>query len=185
MNEGNLDRDFPNPNKYTFQIVAREKDSLGVSAPISVTVHLNDINDNVPVLPLYLPINVPADDENKKIFTVKASDRDENDNITYSIYHVSNNGNKKFKIDPSTGVIESISKLNAGEQYSLTIQATDLARTSSQAILEVNVIPGPNKQPPIFDETNYNVEVSEGVVLNSSIITIKVRFKEKLSYSVL
>jgi protocadherin-15 len=45
-----------------------------------------------------------------------------NAEITYSIYHVSNNGRQKFKIDPQSGIIETIGKLNAGEQYSITVQ---------------------------------------------------------------
>lgn len=41
------------------------------------------------------------------VFQVEAKDIDEGENahITYSIYHVSNNGGNKFTIDPSTGVI--------------------------------------------------------------------------------
>lgn len=40
-------------------------------------------------------------------FQVEAIDIDEGENarITYSIYHVSNNGGNKFNIDPITGVI--------------------------------------------------------------------------------
>jgi protocadherin-15 len=45
-----------------------------------------------------------------------------NADITYSIYHVSNNGRQKFKIDPQTGIIDTTGKLNAGEQYSITVQ---------------------------------------------------------------
>jgi protocadherin-15 len=58
---------------------------------------------------------------------VEATDADLGDNaeITYSIYHVSNNGRQKFNIDPNTGVIETIGKLNAGEQYSITVQVNE------------------------------------------------------------
>lgn len=40
-------------------------------------------------------------------FQIKATDNDigENAIVTYSIYHVSNNGANKFKIDPDTGII--------------------------------------------------------------------------------
>lgn len=55
---------------------------------------------------------------------VNATDKDEGENaeISYSIYHVSNNGGHKFKIDPALGVIETTGKLSAGEQYSITVQ---------------------------------------------------------------
>jgi hypothetical protein len=62
------------------------------------------------------------------IFKVEATDADlgANAEITYSIYHVSNNGRQKFKIDSRTGLIETTGKLNAGEQYSITVQVNVL-----------------------------------------------------------
>jgi len=110
---------------------------------------------------------------------VEATDNDEGENaeITYSIYHVSNNGLQKFKIDPKTGVIESVRKLNAGEQYSITVQATDKGGKYSQTIVEVNVIPGPNTRSPVFQQPVYEVQVSEGASINSTVATITVGYK--------
>lgn len=117
--------------------------------------------------------------ENELISTlsqVEATDNDEGENaeITYSIYHVSNNGLQKFKIDPKTGVIETMRKLNAGEQYSITVQATDKGGKYSQTIVEVNVIPGPNTRSPVFQQPVYEVQVSEGASINSTVATITV-----------
>lgn len=98
--------------------------------------------------------------------------------ITYSIYHISNNGNDKFKINPVTGEIETVDKMSTGEQYSLTVQATDKGGLYSQAIVEVTVSPGPNTRPPIFEEEEYDIEVSEGVTINSTIATIVVSLKD-------
>lgn len=143
---------------------------------MSVTVHLNDINDNPPMLPIISPVAVPAGDVKRKVATIKATDNDEGDNaiITYSIYHVSNNGNNKFVINPDTGVLETTGKLNAGDQYSLTVQATDKGGLYSQAIVEVTISPGPNTQSPIFEQTIYDIEVSEGTTINSTVATIMV-----------
>lgn len=107
---------------------------------------------------------------------MEATDNDEGENakITYSIYHVSNNGIQKFKIDSKSGIIESVGKLNAGEQYSITVQATDNGGKFSQTIVEVNVIPGPNTRSPVFQETVYEVQVSEGASINSTVATITV-----------
>lgn len=70
------------------------------------------------------PITIQAGEGRRQVVKVEATDKDlgENAEISYSIYHVSNNGRNKFKIDPNTGVIEAIGKLNAGEQYSITVQ---------------------------------------------------------------
>jgi protocadherin-15 len=107
---------------------------------------------------------------------VEATDNDEGPNakINYSIYHVSNNGLQKFKIDPRSGLIESVGKLNAGEQYSITVQASDNGGRYSQTIVEVNVIPGPNTRSPVFQQQVYEVQVSEGASLNSTVATITV-----------
>lgn len=111
---------------------------------------------------------------------VEATDNDEGQNaeITYSIYHVSNNGLQKFKIDSKLGIIESEGKLNAGEQYSITVQATDNGGRYSQTIVEVNVIPGPNTRSPIFQQQVYEVQVSEGASLNSTVASIVVSIRK-------
>lgn len=61
----------------------------------------------------------------------------------------------------------------AGEQYSLTIQATDSRNAASQSILEVLVVPGPNAGGPIFAKERYEIEVSEGISPYSAIGTLK------------
>ena len=85
---------------------------------------------------------------------------------------MSNNGLQKFKIDPKSGLIESVGKLNAGEQYSITVQATDNGGRYSQTIVEVNVVPGPNTRSPVFQQQVYEVQVSEGASINSTVATI-------------
>ncbi|XP_058794818.1 cadherin-99C isoform X2 [Phymastichus coffea] len=174
INEENLDRDPPSPGHFRFQVVARERSGTAASAPLSFIVTLKDVNDNAPMLPMTPPITVQAGETKREVYKVEATDNDEgiNAEITYSIYHVSNNGLQKFKIDPKTGVIESLGKLNAGEQYSITVQATDNGGRFSQTIVEVNVIPGPNTRSPVFRQQVYEVQVSEGVSLNSTVATI-------------
>ncbi|XP_029661885.1 cadherin-99C isoform X1 [Formica exsecta] len=188
VNEENLDRDPPSPGRFRFQVVAREKTGVAASSPLSFIVTLNDVNDNAPLLPMMAPITVQAGETKKQVAKVEATDNDEGENaeITYSIYHVSNNGLHKFKIDPKTGVIESVRKLNAGEQYSITVQATDKGGRYSQTIVEVNVIPGPNTRSPVFQQPVYEVQVSEGASINSTVATITAIDPENdpVSYSI-
>lgn len=185
----NLDRDPPNPGKFRFQIVAREKSGTAASAPLTLTVILNDVNDNAPRIPMIQPLTVQAGETRREIVQVVATDNDLgiNAEITYSIYHVSNNGRTKFKIDPKTGIIETIGKLNAGEQYSITVQATDTGGKSSQTIVEVTVIPGPNTRSPVFQQAVYEVTVSEGAAINSTVATIQATDPENdpVSYSII
>lgn len=53
-------------------------------------------------------------------------------------------------------------------------QATDHGGKSSQTIVEVTVVPGPNTRSPVFPQTTYQVTVSEGAPINSSVTTITV-----------
>ncbi|KAH8268497.1 hypothetical protein KR026_007890 [Drosophila bipectinata] len=176
VNEDNLDRDPPSPGRFKFQVVAREPRTNAASAPLSLTVHLKDVNDNAPKLAMVPPISITAGDqsESRLVTQVVATDNDEGPNavVTYTIYHVSNNGIQKFTIDRETGEIRTQGRLLAGEQYSITVQATDFGGLSSQAIVEVSVTPGPNTKPPRFQKPIYEVQVSEGAEINSTVTVV-------------
>ncbi|ALC46613.1 Cad99C [Drosophila busckii] len=176
VNEEGLDRDPPSPGRFKFQVVAREPQTNAASAPLSLTVHLRDVNDNPPKLPIVPAISITAvsADERRLVTRVKATDNDEGANavVSYSIYHVSNHGQQKFSIDKQTGEIKTMAQLLAGEQYSITVQATDNGGLYTQAIVEVTVTPGPNTKPPRFDKAAYEVQVSEGAEINSTVTVV-------------
>lgn len=174
VNEEGLDRDPPSPGQFRFQVVAREATNNAASAPLSLTVILRDVNDNAPKLPMVPPTSIPAGDGRRMVTKVHATDNDlgENAVVTYSIYHVSNNGGSKFTIDSKTGEIETRGKMSAGEQFSITVQASDVGGLYSQAIVEVSVSPGPNTKPPKFDSPIYEVQVSEGAEINSTVAVV-------------
>ncbi|XP_063893861.1 cadherin-99C isoform X2 [Helicoverpa armigera] len=188
VNDDKLDRDPPNPGKLRFQVVARESNGVAASDPYSLAVQLLDQNDNAPVIPKTQPIIVPASLEPTAVHTVEAIDIDEGENarITYSIYHVSNNGGNKFTIHPNTGVISSTGRLQAGEQYSVTVRATDAQGLSSQGIVELSVAPGPNTRPPQFSSRDYYAPVSEGAAINSTVTTVTAKDPENepVTYSI-
>lgn len=175
VNEEGLDRDPPSPGQYKFQIVAREAQGNAASSPLSFTVTLNDVNDNPPKLVMVPPVNVAAGDGRRFVTKVTATDNDAGENavVTYSIFHVSNNGAKKFAIDENTGEIETRAKMRAGEQYSITVQASDIGGLQTQAIVEVTVSPGPNTKAPKFLKPVYDVQVSEGAEINSTVTVVK------------
>ncbi|GIY66383.1 cadherin-99C [Caerostris darwini] len=193
VNEANLDRDPPNPSKYTFQVIARQVDSLpgkGASAPVALSVHLNNVNDNSPVI-LPLPtVRLPAGDGLRTVAKVEATDADDIDGserIVYSIYHVSNEGLSKFRIDRNTGYVQVVDKISAGQQYSITVQATDPGGRFSQAILDVVVIAGPNAGGPVFPQDRYDAQVSEGAAVKSTVLTLIAEDPERdeITYSLI
>lgn len=80
----------------------------------------------------------------------------------------------------------STARLQAGEQYSLTVRASDAKGLSSQGIVELSVSPGPNTRPPQFSSRDYFAPVSEGAAINSTVTTVTVSIfaKTLLFYSV-
>ncbi|CAH2040674.1 unnamed protein product, partial [Iphiclides podalirius] len=187
VSDEHLDRDTPTLGNFRFQVVARESNGAA-SAPLSLTVQLLDVNDNAPIIPKTQPITVPASLEPTAVYKVEATDIDEGENarITYSIYHVSNNGGNRFTIDPNTGIISSTGRLQAGEQFSVTVRAMDAKGLSSQGIVELLVAPGPNTRPPQFTARDYYAPVSEGAAINSTVTTVTAKDpeNEQVTYSI-
>jgi protocadherin-15 len=54
------------------------------------------------------------------------------------------------------------------------LQATDTGGKYSQTIVEVTVVPGPNTRGPVFENPVYEVQVSEGASINSTVTTVNV-----------
>lgn len=52
------------------QIVAREKTGNAASAPLSMSVSLNDVNDNAPKLPMIPPLTVQAGETKQPVIKV-------------------------------------------------------------------------------------------------------------------
>ena len=50
---------------------------------------------------------------------------------------MSNNGKNKFVVDPRKGEVEVVAPVKEGEQFSLTVRATDKGNLSSEAIMQV------------------------------------------------
>ena len=84
VHEEGLDRDPPSPGRFRFQVVAREKNGIAASSPLSFVVTLNDVNDNAPQLPMTPPINVQAGEARREVIKVRLSFSLEMVNAYYS-----------------------------------------------------------------------------------------------------
>ena len=106
---------------FILQVVAREDLPNGkASSPVTIRVsrnplikliphiqvNLNDLNDNAPILPALAPVVIQAGSSRRRIAQMNATDIDADDSIKYKIIHVSNNGKRKFYVNPSTGDLE-------------------------------------------------------------------------------
>ena len=54
-------------------------------------------------------------------------------------------------------------------------QAADRGGRQSQTIVEVAVVPGPNSGGPVFRQSLYDADVSEGARVGSTVLTVTVR----------
>jgi len=188
VKDGSLDRDAPSQPMLIVQVVAREDLPNGkASSPVSIRIHLRDVNDNPPILPAIAPLTIQAGNSRRKIAQMNATDIDEDDSIRYRILHVSNGGKRTFYVQPTTGDVEVLARVLAGDSYSITIVAMDNSGATSQTILEVNVTPGPNVRPPYFDKIVYDVTVSEGSPRHTSVITVNAKDPEEatVTYSII
>ncbi|CAL4064956.1 unnamed protein product, partial [Meganyctiphanes norvegica] len=176
--EHGLDRDNPNLGIYTFQVVAREEggDTKPASAPITLTVELNDTNDNAPWLPVYPPVSIQAPGTKGQFLTrVTAKDIDVgvNAEITYSFFNPTRELEEKFLIDSATGEISLKQELSKGDFYILNIRATDTGGLYGSTTVDVSVGRGPNTGGPVFTKPNYSSKVSEDAQLNTPVLTLE------------
>lgn len=100
-----LDRDKPNGHKeWQIIITAIDEDGQGLSQTKSVTIILNDINDNAPFLSMSMPIVWYENQNDGIITTLTADDYDEKETngyrFEYELWeHASNDIRNKFAIE--------------------------------------------------------------------------------------
>jgi hypothetical protein len=63
---------------------------------------------------------------------LSASDKDSDQRLQFSLESVTNGGKRKFAVDPTTGRVDVVAPVNAGERFSLMVTATDAGGLSSK-----------------------------------------------------
>ncbi|PIO58635.1 cadherin domain protein, partial [Teladorsagia circumcincta] len=123
-------------------IQAREVDTVPIrsSEPVTITIHVIDINDNPPQFeqPIYT-VNVSTFGDERPVVKVLATDPDSGvfGQITYRILQVTNGAEGRFRYDDPTNTLYVNGDLTPGERYQVVIEATDGGGKSSQAIVVV------------------------------------------------
>lgn len=106
-----LDRDYPNGHKeWQIIITAIDEDGQGLAQTKSVTIILNDINDNAPFLSMNMPIVWYENQGEGIITTLIADDYDEKETNGYRFEfelweHASNDIKNKFSIENNDQLI--------------------------------------------------------------------------------
>lgn len=172
--------DFEKRNKYQLRIVARDQGQNSQSSFLYVTVFVLDSNDNRPTfernpVTVQLLEGVPI---NYNVTTITAHDHDSGQNswIRYSVDSQSP-GPPKFKVDPSSGTVQTIGKIDreSVDEYTLNIRATDQAFTESErlssTITVFIIVDDVNDNKPAFVSPNYTY-VMEDEPFSYPVITI-------------
>ncbi|XP_068081067.1 cadherin-87A [Anabrus simplex] len=166
----------------SFQVRAIAEDR---TSEATVMIEVEDINDNSPEFPeeIYRTRIMESVQHPNPILTVRASDRDSNNNETgFGIINYSLTGENAqlFTIDPETGVItvKPNVTLDRERQSSLRfiVVATDTPQGGSNqrkgsATVMVEVL-DVNDNAPAFSKSLYSAVVPENVATGSSVLSI-------------
>ena len=127
---------------HYLEAVAIDKGDSPMTGTVSVTVHVNDKNDNIPIIDFPNPANksvtVPAQiPQGYEVTQINAHDDDNGDNQKLSFYIIDQTQEETFTIDPWTGVITLNSKLDFEEttkKVKLNIQVKDNGEPNQHSV---------------------------------------------------
>ncbi|XP_066555366.1 protocadherin Fat 3 isoform X3 [Amia ocellicauda] len=161
--------------QYDFTVKATDNGFPPLSSEVSVTVYVNDMNDNPPVFNQLLYESYVSELAPKGHFVtcVQASDADSSDvdKLEYSI--LSGNERMNFVMDSKTGTItlSNHRKQRMEPAYNLNVSVSDGVFTST-AQVHIKVL-GANLYSPVFTQSVYVAEVRENAAAGSKVIQVK------------
>uniref|UniRef100_A0A8C9T5I0 FAT atypical cadherin 3 n=1 Tax=Scleropages formosus TaxID=113540 RepID=A0A8C9T5I0_SCLFO len=161
--------------EYNFIVRATDNGFPPLSSQVSVTVIVNDMNDNSPVFNQLLYESYVSELAPKGHFVtcVQASDADSSDfdKLEYSI--LSGNEKMNFVMDGKTGIItlSNHRKHRMEPVYSLNVSVSDGVFTST-AQVHIRIL-GANLYSPVFSQNVYVAEVRENAAVGSKVVQVK------------
>ncbi|XP_028399799.1 protocadherin Fat 4-like isoform X2 [Dendronephthya gigantea] len=165
-----LDRE--NTDRYLLVIQAYDRGSPSSSSLAFVTILVDDINDNAPVITTtsYTSTVMENSPAGQLVCKVSATDRDigANQLVSYSLNYA------EFAVNSSGFVYttRSLDRENVAE-YDIKIVATDQGTPSKSSSVTVKLKVGDsNDNYPVFDESLYAVLISENMTVGSEVIRV-------------
>lgn len=144
-----LDRDKPHGHKeWQILVTATDEDGQGLSQTQTVTIILNDVNDNAPFLSMNMPIVWPENEEPGIITTLVADDYDEKETNGFFYKfelsdHASNDIKNKFAIENNDQLIALTSfDREAQKEYSIPILISDSGDPTMSNVSYLHLIIG-------------------------------------------
>uniref|UniRef100_W5KN59 FAT atypical cadherin 3 n=1 Tax=Astyanax mexicanus TaxID=7994 RepID=W5KN59_ASTMX len=160
---------------YSFIVRATDNGSPAQSSEVTVTVAVNDTNDNPPSFnqPLYEAFISELAPRGHFVTCLQASDKDTSDadRLRYSI--LSGDDRMNFVMDSETGVISLSNqrRQTIRPAYILNVSVSDGVFTSTA---QVNIrILGANLYSPVFSQRFYLAEVRENAPAGTRVIQVR------------
>ncbi|XP_051929177.1 cadherin-related family member 2 [Hippocampus zosterae] len=160
--------DYEETQRMVVEVIASDPEEITFVSTATVTIMIQDINDNNPKFPKdsYLNLNVTEHSEvDTVVATITADDPDtmDKDNITYMLLPESIR--TYFDVEPKTGVIYVKNKTLLDREtrplHSATLQAKDSDGKPATALLQF-IVTDINDQPPAINKEYYQEFVKEG-----------------------
>lgn len=156
---------------------------------ISVQVIIEDKNDNAPAFPKDTQVlEISESAVNGSSYLIESAiDEDTGANNSIQYYNLVGNNNVfainvERKLDESLTVkLIVISKLDREikDFYNCTIIARDNGNPQRSGVMKINItITDENDNPPILDQTSYNITVKENLQINTGILQIRATDKD-------
>lgn len=157
---GSLDRE--KNECFTFYAVAVDEGVPSLSCNSTVTVCLNDTNDNSPVFGREYSFNVLESNENVSLGNVSAVDGDATANFHTVRYSLTGLDSTKFAVDPASGEVSVTRDIDFETQcvYNFTVVATDAGGLWGTTRIVVRVL-DENEYAPQFVNKNSTVYLLE------------------------
>ena len=147
----------------SYTLILTVSDGTNTSSAETVTINVNDINDNTPVITASQSFNIDENSANAtSVGTVVATDADAT-TTTYQDWTItSGDTNNAFAIDPSSGeiTVQTSSELdyeNGATSYTLILTVSDGTNTSSAETVTINVNDLNDNTPVITASQNFDI----------------------------
>uniref|UniRef100_A0A182J8X2 Cadherin domain-containing protein n=1 Tax=Anopheles atroparvus TaxID=41427 RepID=A0A182J8X2_ANOAO len=155
------------PTQYSLVVRACDSHFIPMCSVHPFTIALTDENDNEPLFPVQEYLEFVGENEpiGISIFTARATDMDRGpfgsvnytiDSVLSSDYASLDDSGKFFKVDPTSGVVNSNAVFDYEEKnrYSFTLRATDTGGRSKTVRVKI-VIESRDEFSPQFTERTY------------------------------
>ncbi|KAG7299928.1 hypothetical protein JYU34_016953 [Plutella xylostella] len=168
-----LDRE--RTNKYLLQVTATDGGTPPKSATASVTVVIQDVNDNDPSFqPPQYEVELAEDEPpGTPVVTVTATDADEDNRLHYEITGGNTRGRFSITSQNGRGLITVAQPLDFKQErrYVLTVTATDSGGRSDTAMVHINITDA-NNYAPVFENAPYTASVFEDAPVGTTVLVV-------------